>query len=1356
VANASVEVLVHQNPFYQSWHKPRDFPWFYEDMDSNQARWGRGYGGGQVVKRETLKTDATGKATLTFDTPRGAGQDFEYRVEARVTDASRREIVGNGNVRVTRQRYYVHANADHNLYRPQDKVGVEFKALDANDQPVVTEGTVKVTRDYWWEIWIAPDGKEVKGDELKSLREKTAIWPPTPTRPNEPGWRLKFRGYEHDDILTRTLKTDTNGVAEFSFTPERDGYYRVAWMSGDEIAKGKNQVANPIRAETTVWVCSGQTTELGYRYQGVQIIADKDTFRVGNEAPIMLVAPTADRYVLFSVEGEDLYSYRLVHITGTVKLIDLLIEEKHVPNIFLGAALVSDRQMFVDTKQIVVPPTKNFLTVDVQSDRPQYQPREEGTLTVTTKNEEGKPVSAEVALSLVDESVFYIQSDYAGDPRQFYFGTKRAQQIQTQSTMNQKAYAKLILGEKDELMDERDKERRMSSRDQEADYGGRKDAFFADEMGREERQAGVGGALARTRGLSTLALNDAAAPAPASATALGVEFKADKSKLAAEMPAQPPGQEPAVQVRSDFRSTIIWQPDVKTDANGQATVKVKYPDSLTGWKATARVASVGNQFGIAEATTRTKQPLIVRLQAPRFFVVGDQVVISAVVNNNTDESTMVSVLLDDEGLEILPGAVDHDQIFVPANGEGRVDWQSKVTKAGPIKIRVKAIGRGHTDAMEKTYIAYEHGIEKFLTKAGKVRGNDILVKLDLPKARKADSTSLVVQVSPSMAVTMLDALPYLIDYPYGCTEQTMSRFLPAAITAKTLRDVGLDPEDVMGRVFGGIESRTTGSPVSPRQGTQKNLAEVDKMVKAGLERLYDFQHSDGGWGWWKVCESDHWMTAYVVWGLSLARDAKIAVTQDVLNRGKDFLAKEIVEEEENPDMQAFMLHALASYYAPRADQLTSTSVPKALDNLWTKRDALNAYTRALLALSAHHLKQPDKAKILIENLENGVKRDDRPDQSVLVGGKVENAGVMGTAHWGEDGIYWRWSDGGVEATAFALRALLTIDPKNKLIEPVTNWLIKNRRGAQWSNTRDTAIVVLAMNDYLRTSGELKPELEYELIVNGKSIAKKKISGADVFNAPSRFAIEPGLIKDANEIRIVRKQGDSPVYFAVEGKFFSLEEPITPAGNEIFVKREYYKLVGRPTLLKGYVYDKEPLRDGESVKSGERVETLITIEAKNNYEYLLFEDLKPAGFEAVEVRSGESLYARELKSGAVERKFSSATSAKPQGAAALAAPGNLSSIAARRTTTRPAPKPVPAEEENDFTGRSRWIYQELRDRKVALFVDKLPEGVWQIRYDLRAEVPGQFHAPPVLGHAMYVPEIRCNGAELRLTVIDATP
>jgi uncharacterized protein YfaS (alpha-2-macroglobulin family) len=106
----------------------------------------------------------------------------------------------------------------------------------------------------------------------------------------------------------------------------------------------------------------------------------------------------------------------------------------------------------------------------------------------------------------------------------------------------------------------------------------------------------------------------------------------NKAELAKQ--AAPSGQEPAVQVRTDFRSSVAWEPNLVTDNQGRATVKLKYPDSLTGWKATARVASRANQFGVADATTRTKMPLIVRLQAPRFFVVGDTVTLSAVLNNN--------------------------------------------------------------------------------------------------------------------------------------------------------------------------------------------------------------------------------------------------------------------------------------------------------------------------------------------------------------------------------------------------------------------------------------------------------------------------------------------------------------------------------------------------------------------------------------------------------------------------------------------------------------------------------------------------------------------------------------------------
>jgi hypothetical protein len=287
----------------------------------------------------------------------------------------------------------------------------------------------------------------------------------------------------------------------------------------------------------------------------------------------------------------------------------------------------------------------------------------------------------------------------------------------------------------------------------------------------------------------------------------------------------------------------------------------------------------------------------------------------------------------------------------------------------------------------------------------------------------------------------------------------------------------------------------------------------------------------------------------------------------------------------------------------------------------------------------------------------------------------------------------------VETTAFVLQALVTIDPKHKLVEPTMNWLVKNRRGAQWNNTRDTAIALLALNTYLEKSGELRGDVSYELTVNGHVVATKTLTAADVLRAPSRFKIEPSFVGEtAQEIRIRRTSGKAPLYFAAEARFVSLEEPVKAAGNELYVRRDYFRLAPRPTLLKGVLYDKVPLRDGDSIDSGERLEVVITVDAKNDYDYLLFEDLKPGGFEAVALQSGQPLAATQAK-----------------------------------------------------TGHTAYVYQELRDRKVAMFADHLTQGVWEIRYMLRAETPGSFHALPVIGQAMYVPEVRGNGDEVRVTV-----
>lgn len=1369
VSNATVQVVVYQNPFYHYYRQVRDYPWYYEDDN----RYNYYYGNGQVIKQETLKTDQEGKAKLIFETPNYGAQDYEYRIEARVTDSSRREIIGSEKIRVTNQRYYVYLNPDRYLCRPEDNLKIKIKTIDANDQAVPVEGNIKLVRDYWYEIWLDPNNKEVKGEELEKLRRQLPQFPP-PTEPGKEAWRLKIRGYEHEEILTDKISTNKNGEAEFNAKPPKVGYYRLEWSSKD---KGRA----PINSQATFWALNNQTTELGYRYNTVQIILDKDTVRVGQKASVMITVPNNDRYVLFSTEADDLYSYQLLHLTGTVQLVEIPIEQKHVPNIFLQAMMVWDRQVYTDQKQLIVPPTQNFLTVDVKADKEQYQPREEGTLTISAKDENGQGVAAEIALGLVDESVFYIQSDYAGDPRQFYFGNKRSIQIQNFNTFQQKRYLRLVRGQQPKQLVEESQLKELDA------SGNRRQNQVVDGLDQNTAQAlsesvATDSSELRSFGRAEGKVGAANAPAPASvAPAKSLAKKRDSSAKDEERASGLDdfrekgqggggGQEPPVQVRTDFRSTVFWQPDVTTDAQGHAVIKVKYPDNLTGWKALARVITTGSQFGIAEASTRTKQPLIVRLQAPRFFLVGDLTVVSGVINNNTDKAMTVLPSLTTSGLTITglfkdgkPVKGEQGSVEVAANGEARVDWVVSASKAGDAKIKVTALNKTYSDAMENSYIVYEHGIEKFITKAGKMRGSEVAVNLNIPKERKADTTNLVVSIAPSMAVTMLDALPYLIDYPYGCTEQTMSRFLPAAIMAKTLRELGLNPETVMGRYFGGIEQQFV-NKTQPKG--KKDLSKLNDMVYQGLNRLYDFQHSDGGWGWWKDGESDHFMSAYVLWGMTLAYYADIDLKFDSAKRAADYLDKELIEEERNFDQQAWMLHALATFTASVKGAKPSEFQRKAFNNIWENRDKLNAYTRALLALTAHHFGDKEKAMVLIRNLEDGVKIDNSPDIAVIEKGAEKSSdSVIATAHWGEDGIYYRWSDGGIESTSFVLRALLTIDPQNKLIEPVTNWLVKNRRGAQWSNTRDTAITILALNDYLKVSGELKPEIEYELLVNGKLLITKKLSGEDALAAPSQFPIDRKMILDgANEIRIRRKNGNNPLYFAAQATFFSLENPIPAAGNEVFVRRDYYKIVSKPTLLKGFVYEKEQMQDKDKINSGDRIQVVLTIEAKNNYEYLLFEDLKPAGIEAVQIRSGEALYTKELKSGTIEKRFGN-SNLKPESSQAVpeADPSQSQAISRRRPVSQEVLETIDksgvSEElpddlsREDYTGRSRWVYQELRDRKVALFIDKLPEGVWEIRYEFRAETPGEFHALPVLGHAMYVPEIRCNSKEIRISVTE---
>ncbi len=972
----------------------------------------------------------------------------------------------------------------------------------------------------------------------------------------------------------------------------------------------------PVTAETNIWVSAAAGGVLGYHSGGVEIIVDPSAPARGGKVPVLVTADTPGRDVFLLVHaGGDLFRAEVLHLEGDSKVVELAGDARFVPNVFVTAGAVRGMEFFADTKEIKFPPAKNALSVELRANAATAQPGAEASFRLSVKDAAGKPVRGEFALGVTDEAISAIQEDYAGNPVDFFLGEMRVAAGEPGSSISNLPFY------------------RNATRGEEM-------AFSAPATRMMRRKN-----------------NDVAA--------------ADQGVAAAAVAGSPP-----VTVRSNFNATAFWRPGILTDEDGMATVKFKYPDSLTTWRAVLRGVGLGAEFGFAETTTRTSKPLIARLQAPRFLVAGDKAEISGVVNNRTAVAVTARADLRVEG---LIGPTKSQSLRIDPDGDAQAAWALEAPQPGAAKLAFTAVAADANDGVALGLPIYPNGIEQSLCVGGKAADAEAKWEFSLPAKRRAGSESLVITATPSLAAAALDALPYLVTYPYGSVEQTMGRFLPAAVTARTLQSLGLDRAMVANRIYGGIEPEFR-AKTHPKMDGSAGLDELDAAIAEGLTRLGDFQQADGAWGWWKKGESDAFMTAYVVWGLRLAQEAGVAVRSEMLDRGSAWLRAHLVDAGDDPNRQAWALHALAARH--ESGQRIASEERAALENLWAKRDQLTAYGRALFALAAQDFGETEKARTLARNLRDGVVRDGPPGAEM--------------AHWGSEGGFREWQDAGVEATAFALQALLAIEPESELVEPAVNWLAKNRRGAQWSNTRDTAIAVLAMDRYLAVTKQLAKPVSFDLFVNGSKAGEARDSAA--LAGRSRFEIDRTLLRDgANTVELRRTAGDTPVYLSAQARFFSREQPIPAVGNEVFVKREYQRYAPQLTLLDGYRFDRIPWKIDESASTNERVEVVVTVEAKNDLEYVLVEDLKPAGLEAVDVRSGEGWSA-----------------AGPEG---------------RR---------VP-------------VYCELRDRKVAFFIRKLPAGVWTIRYDLRTETAGDFSALPVMGQAMYAPEIRGNGESRRVNI-----
>ncbi|SHJ40970.1 hypothetical protein SAMN02745216_01604 [Desulfatibacillum alkenivorans DSM 16219] len=1229
------------------WWFGYDYDWYpgWTKWGCNRPRWSWWWSGRnappEVVAEGQGLTDENGVLKLPIDTAlakelRG-DSDHRYEITVEVTDQSRRTIVGKGAVIAAREPFKVYAWVNKGHYQVGDVVKADFSAQ-------------------------TPDGKPVSGSGKAVLYKVTR-------KNGEPSEKA---------VKEWDLKIGADGRAELKMDASKAGQYRISLSVID--AKGRTREGGYVFC-----VMGDKDTGKNFVFDHLELVPDLREYTPGDKVRLRINTRAKDSTVLLFVRPENgVYPKpRVLRINGNSTVQEIEVSKKDMPNFFVEALTVHDGKVYSETRRIVVPPENRVCNVEVLPSSEKYKPGEKAKIDLRLTGMDGEPFKGSAVLTVYDKAVEYISGgSNVPDIRDYFWKWVRSHSPRTSDNVSSNEY-------------------QVTPPDSIAmrPIG----VFGSVPAPGEKRVAHRMLAKPKSNVLRSAAIGEMAtfaAPAPQA------EMMSDEADAGAG------ASEEAVHVRTEFADTAFWAGSLETDGNGHAQVEFDMPENLTAWKIKAWAMGHGTRVGQGEAEVVTSKDLLLRLQAPRFFVQGDEVVLSANIHNYLDDRVSVRAVLELDGgcLELERGA--NKILPLDSNSEKRVDWRVKVVKEGEAIVRMKAISAKESDAMEMRFPVYVHGMEKTETFSGVIRPdqNSGVFTIDVPKARRPEASRLEVRYSPTLAGAMVDALPYLANYPYGCTEQTLNRFLPTAITLNLLESKGIDLKALKDK-HTNLNAQEMGDPAERAAQWQQwdenpvyDPARVRDMVREGVDKLASMQNSDGGWGWFSGRGEHSYphTTATVVRGLMKAKEAGADVPQAVLTQGLAWLERYQEEQLTHLNNAASKTKPYKTY-ADNTDAYIFMILARAgqgsqamKDYLMRDKTRLSVYGLTLLGAGLHVMEENEDLARVMKNISQYLVCDDENQTCCL---------EMGGGAW-----WWYWYGDRMEANAWYLKLLAATGFEGEKgaqnqAAGLVKYILNNRKhGARWKSTRDTALCIEALADYLKASGEDAPDMKIAVYVDGILKKEVAVNQGNLLDFDNALILRGDEISSGrHEIRLERK-GKGPVYFNAWMSNFTLEDDIKAAGLEIKVDRKIYLLKPVDKTIKdagarGQVldrkvekYERQELSNLDMLQSGDLVEVELTVQSKNDYEYLVFEDYKPAGFEPVDVRSG-------------------------------------------------------------YSGAGMGAYVEYRDERVAFFCRSVLRGTHNLSYRMRAEIPGRFSALPTKAHAMYAPELKANSGEIKLRVED---
>jgi uncharacterized protein YfaS (alpha-2-macroglobulin family) len=624
-------------------------------------------------------------------------------------------------------------------------------------------------------------------------------------------------------------------------------------------------------------------------------------------------------------------------------------------------------------------------------------------------------------------------------------------------------------------------------------------------------------------------------------------------------------------VRDVFKFVSYWNPSVKPDAAGNATVTFDAPDNLTGWRVLVMGATPGDRLGLAETNFKVNRPTEVRPVMPNQVMEGDHFKAGFSVMNRTNKARTLKVEINVQGdakenihqemLNLEP--YKRVTVWMP------IDVEKITESAGVIKFIAKAGDEIDTDSMEYSLAVKKVRSLETVAEYGASTAEHVSIPINIPEKIYTDIGGVSVIAAPTVISNVAGAFKYLRDYPYAGWEQKLTKGLMAA-HYQTLK-----------KYF-------------PAQFKWEDSADLPQQT---LALAANAQAPNGGMTFYIAEDqyADPYLSAYTALAFNELRQAGYAIPLPVERKLQDYLLN-FLKRDTAPD-----------YYS---DGMKSTVRAVALAALGGQGkialDDLQRYMPSVKKMSLFGQAYFVQAAMQIKGAENMVKD---VTQSMLSHANQTSGKFIFSETLDDD--YQRILASPLRDNCAVLSTLMGVEKINKnLIGDIPfklmstiNQTRKNRD--HWENTQENIFCMQAMVDYSRAYENVIPKMTVGVDFKNKSLGETQFNSLldlpVIFNYPMKK--EDAGHKDS---LVISRQGEGRLYYTTQIDFAPGEQK-EAINAGMGIQREYsVQRDGKWLLLKEPMH----IHTGELV----RVDIYLSLPAARNF--VVIDDAVPGGLEPV--------------------------------------------------------------------------------------------------------------------------------------------